>query len=189
MLSMGGFWAVFWIAVVLKIPLVALLVIVWWAIKDPPLPEAEDDGRGGVPTAIRPGTPAGAHRARRAEAHTAIPRPPPRNAFALRGHAGACPPGIASSCRSSAPPRAAAIGSYVAQRRCATGLPRRRRRSSAADDTTAADDADGPPAAGKVITFLIVSVRGAISTQLRERFAAPRDLFVKPPAVPVAFAR
>jgi hypothetical protein len=44
---MGGFWAVFWIAVVLKIPLVALLVIVWWAIKDPPVPEADDEDGGG----------------------------------------------------------------------------------------------------------------------------------------------
>lgn len=44
---MGGFWTVFWIAVVLKIPLVALLWIVWWAIKDPPGVEPEDDGGGG----------------------------------------------------------------------------------------------------------------------------------------------
>lgn len=44
---MSGFWAVFWLAVVLKIPIVALLLIVWWAIREPPLPEAEDDDKGG----------------------------------------------------------------------------------------------------------------------------------------------
>jgi hypothetical protein len=41
----GGFWAVFWLAVVLKLPIAALLYLVWWAIKDPPQAEAgEEDG-------------------------------------------------------------------------------------------------------------------------------------------------
>jgi hypothetical protein len=44
---MNTFWGVFWLAIVLKIPIGALLWIVWWAVKDPPLPEADDDGRGG----------------------------------------------------------------------------------------------------------------------------------------------
>ena len=35
---MSGFWAVFWLAVVLKIPIGLLLYIVWWAAKDPPRP-------------------------------------------------------------------------------------------------------------------------------------------------------
>jgi hypothetical protein len=43
---MSGFWAMFWLAVVMKIPIVALLLIVWWAIREPPVPEADDD-RGG----------------------------------------------------------------------------------------------------------------------------------------------
>jgi hypothetical protein len=43
---MSGFWAFFWLAVILKIPIVALLLIVWWAIREPPVPEAGDD-RGG----------------------------------------------------------------------------------------------------------------------------------------------
>ena len=43
----GGFWAVFWIAVVLKIPIVMLLCIVWWAIKDPPVPVPQERGGGG----------------------------------------------------------------------------------------------------------------------------------------------
>ena len=32
---MGGFWTVFWLAVVLKIPIFALLYIVWWASRPP----------------------------------------------------------------------------------------------------------------------------------------------------------
>jgi hypothetical protein len=45
---MHGFWAVFWLAVILKIPIVALLTLVWWAVRQTPIPEAEpDDGSGG----------------------------------------------------------------------------------------------------------------------------------------------
>jgi hypothetical protein len=45
---MHGFWGVFWLAVILKIPIVALLTIVWWAVREPPVPEAErEDGSGG----------------------------------------------------------------------------------------------------------------------------------------------
>jgi hypothetical protein len=45
---MDGFWAIFWLAVILKIPIVALLMIVWWAIRATPEPAAEhDDGEGG----------------------------------------------------------------------------------------------------------------------------------------------
>jgi hypothetical protein len=50
----GGFWAVFWIAVVLKIPIVMLLWIVWWAIKDPPLAEVDERGDGGSDRDPRP---------------------------------------------------------------------------------------------------------------------------------------
>jgi len=44
---MSGFWAVFWLAVVLKIPIGLLLYIVWWAAKDPPEAWAGDEGDGG----------------------------------------------------------------------------------------------------------------------------------------------
>jgi hypothetical protein len=45
---MSGFWAVVWLALILKIPIAALLYIVWWAVKEPPAPEAEPgDGDGG----------------------------------------------------------------------------------------------------------------------------------------------
>jgi hypothetical protein len=43
----SGFWAVFWLAVVLKIPIVALLLIVWWAIKSEPIPETGPSDGGG----------------------------------------------------------------------------------------------------------------------------------------------
>jgi hypothetical protein len=50
----GGFWAVFWIAVVMKIPIVMLLWIVWWAIKDPPAAWAEGRDGGGSDRDPRP---------------------------------------------------------------------------------------------------------------------------------------
>jgi hypothetical protein len=52
----------FWLILVLKIPIAALLYIVWWAIREPPLPEADPgDGGGGITrdphTRIRPPRP------------------------------------------------------------------------------------------------------------------------------------
>jgi hypothetical protein len=41
----GSAWGIVWLAVALKIPIIALLYIVWWAIKDPPEPVVvEQDG-------------------------------------------------------------------------------------------------------------------------------------------------
>lgn len=46
---MSGFWAMFWLILVMKIPIAALLYIVWWALRDPPLPGADPgDGGGGI---------------------------------------------------------------------------------------------------------------------------------------------
>ena len=46
---MSSFWAVFWLAVILKIPIAALLYIVWWALRDPPVPQGDaEDGGGGT---------------------------------------------------------------------------------------------------------------------------------------------
>jgi len=45
----GSAWGIVWLAIALKVPIVALLWIVWWAIKDPPVPEPQDGG-GGSPT-------------------------------------------------------------------------------------------------------------------------------------------
>ncbi|MGH2802134.1 MAG: hypothetical protein ACRDL4_03695 [Thermoleophilaceae bacterium] len=44
---MSGFWAVFWLAVALKLPIAALLYIVWWAVREPPVPEADPEDGGG----------------------------------------------------------------------------------------------------------------------------------------------
>jgi hypothetical protein len=65
----SGFWAIFWLAVVLKIPIIALLLIVWWAIKAEPLPEAGPSDGGGSDR----------HRPSRGPRH---PRPPRRGPHA-----------------------------------------------------------------------------------------------------------
>ncbi|HEY1358384.1 MAG TPA: hypothetical protein VGF21_08775 [Thermoleophilaceae bacterium] len=44
---MDGFWAVFWLALVLKIPIVMLLCLVWYAIRAEPELEPDEPGRGG----------------------------------------------------------------------------------------------------------------------------------------------
>ncbi len=42
-------WGFLWLMLALKIPLAALIYLVWWAIKQTPeQPESSDDGRGGV---------------------------------------------------------------------------------------------------------------------------------------------
>jgi hypothetical protein len=43
----NGFWAVFWLALIMKIPIVMLLTLVWYAIRKPPVAETEQDGEGG----------------------------------------------------------------------------------------------------------------------------------------------
>jgi hypothetical protein len=45
---MHGFWGFFWLAVILKIPIVALLCLVWYAVRQPPVPEIEQDDSGGL---------------------------------------------------------------------------------------------------------------------------------------------
>jgi hypothetical protein len=43
-----GFWAIFFLLVVLKIPVLGSLWLVWWASRAEPLPDdAPDDGTGG----------------------------------------------------------------------------------------------------------------------------------------------
>jgi hypothetical protein len=41
---MDGFWAIFWMALVLKIPILFALWIVWYAIKQEPTADEESDG-------------------------------------------------------------------------------------------------------------------------------------------------
>jgi hypothetical protein len=40
-------WALFYMFVVLKIPIALLLYIVWWAVKEEPATDEEHDPRGG----------------------------------------------------------------------------------------------------------------------------------------------
>ena len=65
----GSAWGFVWLAVALKIPIFALLWLVWWAIKDPPVAEAEDGGGGssdrGPHAAPAPSAPARVRVARR----------------------------------------------------------------------------------------------------------------------------
>jgi hypothetical protein len=35
---------ILWLALALKVPIVALLYLVWWAVKDPPVQTADEDG-------------------------------------------------------------------------------------------------------------------------------------------------
>jgi hypothetical protein len=81
---MSGFWAVFWLMIALKLPIAALFYIVWWALRDPPVPEA-DAGEGGGGTKrdphprIRP-----PHRPRRGPHADPAPQPPERVRAARR---------------------------------------------------------------------------------------------------------
>ena len=40
----GSAWGIVWLAVALKVPIIALLYLVWWAIKDPPEQVTGEDG-------------------------------------------------------------------------------------------------------------------------------------------------
>jgi hypothetical protein len=50
----GSAWGIVWLAIAMKVPIVALLWLVWWAIKDPPVPEPEDSGGGSPDRDPRP---------------------------------------------------------------------------------------------------------------------------------------
>lgn len=70
-------WTFIWMAVILKIPIVAMLWLVWWAVKEEPQPAADEpgDGGGGSGHHPRPRRP----RPPRRGAHGAEPAPsPPR---------------------------------------------------------------------------------------------------------------
>lgn len=72
-------WGFIWIMLILKIPLIALLWIVWWAIRntEEPVPETGDGGDGGtkLPRHPRPDP----HRPRTRGPHGDPPLPaPPR---------------------------------------------------------------------------------------------------------------
>ena len=70
-------WGFIWMVVVLKIPIVALLWLVWWAIRAEPEPVADEQGEGGggkghSPSPRKPRPP------RRGEHAVPVPQAPPR---------------------------------------------------------------------------------------------------------------
>jgi hypothetical protein len=70
-------WGFIWIMVILKIPLVALLWLVWYAVMAKPDPVTDETGDGGVGRP-KPREPKGPGRPRRRGPHgdTAVPSPP-----------------------------------------------------------------------------------------------------------------
>ena len=80
---MEGFWPIFFLAVILKIPVAGLLYLVWWAVhQTPEIEEAPPGGRRSRVQALAP--PAAAARAIRA----AVPTPPTRSRSPLARPAG-----------------------------------------------------------------------------------------------------
>jgi hypothetical protein len=68
---------VIWMAVVLKIPIVALLWLVWWAAKEPE-PAGADENEGGSKRPSRPHGPKTPPRPPRRGPHSDAPLPAPR---------------------------------------------------------------------------------------------------------------
>ncbi|MEA2412536.1 MAG: hypothetical protein QOC77_3097, partial [Thermoleophilaceae bacterium] len=54
---MTGFWAIFFLLVVLKIPVLGSIWLVWWASQTTPEPEAAEDSGGGFKRRPRPKLP------------------------------------------------------------------------------------------------------------------------------------
>jgi len=72
-------WGFIWLMLVLKIPVVALLWLVWWAVRQTPEPVTEpDDGDGGAGKPRRPHPRGGPKRPRRRGPHgdPRVPAPP-----------------------------------------------------------------------------------------------------------------
>lgn len=73
-------WGFIWIMLVLKIPLVALLWLVWWSVRQTPEPETQADDEGGdgglrKPLPTNPRHPRGPRR-RGPHGGPAVPSPP-----------------------------------------------------------------------------------------------------------------
>jgi hypothetical protein len=68
--------AFIWMFVVLKIPIAALLWLVWWAVREPAPPEPVDEGEGGSKQPNRPHGPTPSRPPRRGPHHGA-PLPAP----------------------------------------------------------------------------------------------------------------
>src|SRR3954452_25300767 len=95
---MTGFWPIFFLLVVLKIPVLGSIWLVWWASKQAPEPEAAEDSGGGPRLRPRPQPPSGPRRGPHGGG-AAAPLPP-------------CPPGGRSRVvRPAAQPAFARAGS------------------------------------------------------------------------------
>jgi hypothetical protein len=76
---MEGFWPVFYLMVILKIPVAALLYLVWWAIKqtDEPTESESGDDHGFRRRRIEPKPPRGPRRGPHAPDARPLPACPP----------------------------------------------------------------------------------------------------------------
>ena len=72
MAQMG--WTMFYLFVMLKLPIIAAIWLVWWAVKQEPDPSEDVRDDGGTAAAAAPGPAAAAHA--RAAARTPSPRRP-----------------------------------------------------------------------------------------------------------------
>ena len=79
----------FWLIVVMKVPIAALLYIVWWAIREPPVPEP-DSGDGGAGVSADPHPRLHPPRPPRRGPHTGRPPSAPSRTRATR-HGGRVP--------------------------------------------------------------------------------------------------
>ena len=75
-------WYSLWFLVILKIPILYLAYVIWWSVKDPPLPAAGADGSAGE-AGGGPGWGRGPRRGRRGGPHGAPARRPARTTVAL----------------------------------------------------------------------------------------------------------
>jgi hypothetical protein len=75
---MGGFWAIFFLLVVLKIPVLGSLWLVWWASRaEPQTEDASDDGHGGFRRWDAPPRPRGPRRGPHGDGARPLPDCPP----------------------------------------------------------------------------------------------------------------
>jgi hypothetical protein len=84
-------WGFIWLMLVLKIPIVMLLTLVWWAVHNADAPTTESDDDGG--TKVDPDHPRSAPRGpRRRGPHGDLPLPsPPRVRTKARSRDGVAP--------------------------------------------------------------------------------------------------
>ena len=84
--------AVIWMALVLKIPIAALLWLVWWAVRQEPEPVGADEDEGGSKRPERPHGPRPSRPPRRGPGHgTPLPAPPRVRTTAVAHRAGQIP--------------------------------------------------------------------------------------------------